>query len=103
MRHLQDKVKNFCEQHNLSTSSEARFLDIVSELGELAKEILLHTDYGKKTIDHSARLEEEVGDTIFSLIALSNSLDIDMEAALDKVLKKYELRAHNGSIGSATK
>ena len=103
MRHLQDKVKNFCEQNNLSTSSEARFLDIVSELGELAKEILLQSVYGKKTIDHSARLEEEVGDTIFSLIALSNSLDIDMEAALDKVLKKYELRAHNGSIGSTTK
>ena len=69
----------------------------------MAKEILLHSDYGKKTIDHSARLEEEVGDTIFSLISLSNSLDIDMEVALDKVLKKYELRAHNGSIGSATK
>ena len=103
MRHVQDKVKNFCEQHDLSTSSEVRFLDIVSELGELAKEILLHTDYGKKTIDHSARLEEEVGDTIFSLISLSNSLDIDMEAALDKVLKKYELRAHNGSIGSSAK
>ena len=103
MRHLQDKVKNFCEQHNLSTFSEARFLDLVSELGELSKEILLQSDYGKKTIDHSARLEEEVGDTIFSLIALSNSLDIDMEAALVKVLKKYELRAHNGSIGSATK
>ena len=103
MRHLQDKVKNFCEQHNLSTSSEARFLDLVSERGELSKEILIQSDYGKKTIDHSARLEEEVGDTIFSLIALSNSLDIDMEAALVKVLKKYELRAHNGSIGSTTK
>ena len=103
MRHLQHKVKNFCDQHNLSTSSEARFLDIVSELGEMAKEILLYSDYGKKTIDHSARLEEEVGDIIFSLIALSNSLDIDMEVALDKVLKKYELRAHNGSIGSTTK
>ena len=100
MRHLQDKVKNFCEQHNLSTSSEARFLDIVSELGEMAKEILLHSDYGKKTIDHSARLEEEVGDTIFSLISLSNSLDIDMEVALDKVLKKYKSRFNNGSIGS---
>ena len=103
MRHVQDKVKNFCEQHNLSTTSEARFLDIVSELGELAKEILLQSDYGKKTIDHSGRLEEEVGDTMFSLIALSNSFDIDMEVALDKVLKKYELRAHNGSIGSSTK
>ena len=103
MRHLQDKVKNFCEQHNLTTSSESRLLDIVSELGEMAKEILLHSDYGKKTIDRSARLEEEVGDTIFSLIALSNSFDIDMEVALDKVLKKYELRAHNGSIGSSAK
>ena len=69
----------------------------------MAKEILLQSDYGKKTIDHSGRLEEEVGDTMFSLIALSNSFDIDMEVALDKVLKKYELRAHNGSIGSSAK
>ena len=74
MRHLQDKVENFCEQHNLSKSVEARFLDVVSELGELAKEILLNSNYGKKTIENSERLEEEIGDTIFSLIALSKFL-----------------------------
>ena len=102
MRQLQDKVKNFCEHHNLSTSVEARLLDLVSELGELAKEILLNSDYGKKTIDFSERLEEELGDVIFSLIALSNSFNIDMEAALDRVLNKYQSRAHNGSIGSTT-
>ena len=100
MRHLQDKVENFCEQHNLSKSVEARFLDVVSELGELAKEILLNSNYGKKTIENSERLEEEIGDTIFSLIAPSNSVDIDMEVALDKVLNKYESRSNNGSIGS---
>ena len=100
MRHLQDKVENFCEKHNLSKSVEARFLDVVSELGELAKEILLNSNYGKKTIENSERLEEEIGDTIFSLIALSNSVDVDMEVALDKVLKKYESRSNNGSIGS---
>ena len=82
MRHLQDKVENFCQQHNLSKSVEARFLDVVSELGELAKEILLNSNYGKKTIENSERLEEEIGDTIFSLIALSNSVDIDMEVTV---------------------
>jgi len=41
MRQLQDKVKIFCEDHNLSTSAEVRLIDLVSELGELAKEILL--------------------------------------------------------------
>jgi len=102
MRQLQDKVKIFCEDHNLSTSAEVRLIDLVSELGELAKEILLNSDYGKKTIDLSEHIEEEVGDILFSLVALSNSFNIDMEASLDRVMKKYELRAHNGSIGSSS-
>jgi len=102
MRQLQDKVKIFCEDHNLSTSAEVRLIDLVSELGELAKEILLNTDYGKKTTGLNEHIEDELGDIIFSLIALSNSFNIDMEASLDRVMKKYQLRAHNGSIGSTS-
>ena len=100
MRDLQEKVKNFCEDHDLTSTSEIRLLDTISELGEVAKELLLSSDYGKRTTENNERIEEEIGDTIFSLIALSNSFEIDMEAALNKVLKKYESRAVSDSIGS---
>ena len=33
------KVRSFCNKNNLSSSIEHRVLDIVSEIGELSKEI----------------------------------------------------------------
>ena len=50
MRDLQEKVKNFCEDHDLTSSSEIRLLDTISELGEIAKELLLSSDYGKEPL-----------------------------------------------------
>ena len=66
----------------------------------MAKELLVGSDYGNKSFQHNEKIELEIGDVVFSIIALSNSLDINIEDALQKVLKKYEQRAKQGSIGS---
>lgn len=34
----------------------------------------------------------EIGDTLFTLICLSNSLDINLTEALNKTLRKYKKR-----------
>ena len=99
MRDLQEKVKNFCEDHDLTSSSQIRLIDTISELGEVAKELLLSSDYGKRTTENNERIEEEIGDTIFSLIALSNSFEIDMEAALNKVIKRSSITSGRSSTG----
>jgi len=89
---MQNTVKHFIRQHQLSCSVQSRYIDLISEAGELGKEILKATDYGKSECRPGADLTEEAGDCLFSLLALMNDLDIDAEQALQTVLQKYERR-----------
>ena len=95
MKNLQKKVLVFVERYNLKHSSEVSALDLVSEIGEVAKEILKSGNYGKNPPQKTAEMKSELGDALYSLITLANSLDIDLEEALNMVLEKYEKRIKN--------
>ena len=97
----QELVAQMTEKYNLEISPELRYIDLTSELGELGKEILLSTEYGRNEFSATDNLESEIGDTFYSLICIANSLDINLSNALIKVLQKYEKRFfEKGSIGS---
>ncbi len=101
MNSIQEKVDELIKKYNLESSVEIRFIDLISELGELGKEVLKGNDYGKKDFCNTENLESEMGDTFFSLICVANVLNIDLQNALDNVLRKYENRfSNNGNIGS---
>lgn len=101
MKDIQEKVKKLIKKYDLETSSEIRFIDLVSEVGELGKEILKGNDYGKKEYCNTENLKSEFGDVFFSLICVANELNIDLKQALDEVLKKYENRfSKKGNISS---
>ncbi len=100
MKELQQRIKEFCKKHNLESSPEHKVLDTMSELGEVAKEILKMSDYGRKPIKYRDELKSELGDLFYSLITIANSFDIDLEEALDLVLEKYGKRLKKGSAGS---
>ena len=100
MKEIQEKVKKFCEKYNIHHGPEFLTLDIQSELGEVAKEILKSSDYGNKTFEYKEEIKSEIGDLLYSLITLSNHFNIDLDAALNLVLKKYEKRLKKGSAGS---
>lgn len=100
MYNFQEIVKDFCNEYKLNCSIEFRFLDLTSELGEVGKEILKNTDYGKKNFIKNENFELELGDLLFSLLALANTCDVDIFQALFKVLEKYKKRLKNGSVGS---
>lgn len=101
MQDIQEEVKKLIKKYNLESSSEIRFIDFVSEVGELGKEILKGNNYGKKEYCNTENLESEFGDVFFSLICIANELNIDLKQALDEVLKKYENRfSKKGNIGS---
>lgn len=71
----------------------AQLARMTEELGELAREINHY--YGekpKKPTEKPRALEEEVGDLFFVLICLANSLDINLEQALDRVMDKFSTR-----------
>lgn len=100
MKELQQKIKEFCKKHNLESSPEHRVLDTMAELGEVAKEILKMSDYGRKKPEYRDELKSELGDLLYSLITIANSFDIDLEEVLNLVLEKYERRLKKGSAGS---
>ena len=100
MRKIQEKINLFCKENDLDSPVEHRVLDTMSELGEVAKEILKMSDYGRKPVEYRAGLKSELGDVLYSLITIANTFDIDLEDALSQVIKKYERRLKKGSAGS---
>jgi NTP pyrophosphatase (non-canonical NTP hydrolase) len=66
---------------------------IIEEVGEVARE--LHHRFGlkkKKATEKEADLEEELGDVIYAVICLANSLNLDLDRAWRKVMKKVYSR-----------
>ena len=66
---------------------------LTEEVGELAREINHH--YGekpKKASEESGDLTSEMGDILYILASLANSLEIDLESAFDQVMAKYRKR-----------
>tara|TARA_Y100000034_G_C6907887_1_gene421902 strand:+ start:5390 stop:5701 length:312 start_codon:yes stop_codon:yes gene_type:complete len=100
MKELQEKIKKFCKENNIESPVEHRVLDTMTELGEVAKEILKMSDYGRKTIKYREGLKSELGDVLYSLITIANTFDINLEDALQQVLEKYKKRLKKGSVGS---
>lgn len=102
MQKIQKEILDFCKTNNMETTATFRILDLVSELGELAKEVLKITAYGKnQKVVKTENLELEMGDVIFSLICLANTLDVDLQGALAMALNKYKARiAKNNDPGS---
>lgn len=69
---------------------------LTEENGELAREINHH--YGekkKKDSEQPKEIEEEIGDVLFVIMSLANSLDIDLSKAFDLVMEKFETRDNN--------
>ena len=100
LKEYQKEIKEFCSKNNLESPVEHRVLDTMSELGEVAKEVLKMSDYGRKPAEYRKELESELGDVLYSLITVANSLEVDLEDSLNQVLEKYKKRLEKGSAGS---
>ena len=100
MKDIQERVKLFCEKNELNSPLEHRVLDTMSELGEVAKEILKMSNYGKRPVKYNNNLKMELGDVLYSIITIANVFDIDLDDALNKVLIKYEQRMVKGTPSS---
>jgi NTP pyrophosphatase (non-canonical NTP hydrolase) len=97
----QERVASFVDMHALRAGAEARLLDLVSEVGEVAKEALKATRYGEEPFAVSEGWEGELADVFFSLICLANATNVDLDRALEGALEKYGQRlAGRGDAGS---
>ena len=97
MGDLQREVSRFSQRHDVGTHA----LDLVSEVGELAKEVLLATGYGRQQAAFRRELAGEIGDVLYSLLALAEACGVDAEDALRASLSKVERRlSDRGEAGS---
>ncbi|HEU0025722.1 MAG TPA: MazG nucleotide pyrophosphohydrolase domain-containing protein [Ktedonobacterales bacterium] len=72
----------------------ANLARLFEECGELAR--VINQTHGPKRVKPGERrveLEEELGDTLYVLLGLANSLEVDASAALRRALAKSEARA----------
>ncbi len=98
---LQRLVADFVAAHDLEAPVAARLLDLVSEVGEVAKEALKGTGYGREAFSPTGAWSDELADALFALLCVANSTGVDLEGALAAVLGKYEARlAARGDAGS---
>ncbi|UPV75470.1 nucleotide pyrophosphohydrolase [Halorussus limi] len=96
----QETVAEFLAEHELDSEPAYRILDLASEVGELAKDVNDSTDYGAEPEEVDVKTDE-LGDALFSLLAVAESLDVDAEEALDEALAKYRARIEaTGDPGS---
>jgi NTP pyrophosphatase (non-canonical NTP hydrolase) len=72
----------------------ANLARLFEECGELAR--VINQTHGPKRVkpgERQAELEEELGDTLYVLLVLANSLEVDASAALRQALEKAGRRA----------
>lgn len=94
MQEIQEEAHGFISQFKEGYFSlEYQMLRMTEEIGELAREI--NHVYGpkqKKSSEQIKSLKEEVGDVLFVLICLANSLDIELEEAFQLTMNKLTTR-----------
>jgi NTP pyrophosphatase (non-canonical NTP hydrolase) len=93
LKALQREVDQWLRLHGNYWQPLSQYVRLVEEVGELGRE--LNHRYGDKpraAKDKPGSVEDELGDILFVLLLLSNSLEIDLEAALFRVLAKYGAR-----------
>jgi len=97
----QERVAAFVAEHGLESDPAYRVLDLCAEVGEIAGDATKSAEYGTEPGSLDVK-EDELGDALFSLLALAERLDMDAGAALETSLAKYERRtADSGDPGSA--
>lgn len=66
---------------------------LTEEVGELAREINhVYGEKKKKDTEEENTIKAELGDNLFVLLCIANSLDIDMTESFDETMHKFNTR-----------
>jgi NTP pyrophosphatase (non-canonical NTP hydrolase) len=97
LRKIQKEVDDWISQYKLGYFKPLEILArLTEEVGEVARE--LNHMFGpkkKKPTESKTDLEMELGDVIYTVVCLANSLDIDLDKAFEKVMRKINKRDKN--------
>lgn len=94
MRKIQKQVDRWIKQHKIGYFKPLEILaGLAEEVGELARELNHH--FGpkkKKPSEKDQEIGDEIGDIIFTLVCLANSLGINLDQSFQKVMRKIYTR-----------
>ncbi len=98
----QEQVAAFVADHGMKSDPAYRILDLAAEVGEIAADATKSTEWG----DDPEALDvkrDEIGDALFSLLAVADAFDVDAGNALDDALEKYRGRIRKTGNASSGK
>ncbi len=95
LRDVQQDVDHLIreEWHNHYWAPLSSLARLTEEVGELAREI--NHRYGekpKKASEEDGDIAAELGDILYILATLANSIGVDLDAAFNQVMNKYRQR-----------
>lgn len=94
---MQKEVDTYISQFKTGYFSPlANLARLTEEVGELAREINhFHGEKKKKESEADNTIEAELGDNLFVLLCLANSLNIDMTDSFNETMRKFNTRDKN--------
>ena len=97
MKDMQIEVDDYINQFKTGYFSPlANLARLSEEVGELSREINhFYGEKKKKDSEAANTVKAELGDNLFVLLCIANSLDIDMTESFNETLDKYNGRDKN--------
>ena len=92
MKDILNTLSELLIKADAKMDTQSRMMDVASEVGELSKEVLKSTRYGRNEFTMTPEFEEEYGDVLYSLLSMGIENGIDIEANIKKMIKKMNSR-----------
>lgn len=88
MNDLQNKIWLFCEDNNLNEHIKERLMNLLGNLDKHSRSIIALSDHGNNPDKYKEELKVEFGELLFEIINVANTLNIDINEALELVMNK---------------
>lgn len=94
MKKMQEEVDEYISQFKEGYFGPLSMMArLTEEMGELAREVNhFYGEKPKKNTEEEKTMEQEIGDVLFVIICLANSLQIDLEESFNMVMDKFQSR-----------
>ncbi|GGA61431.1 nucleotide pyrophosphohydrolase [Ornithinibacillus halotolerans] len=93
-KEIQERVDTYIGQFKEGYFSPlALMARLTEEVGELAREVNhYHGEKPKKATEKENTIEDELGDILFVIACMANSLNIDLSESFNRSMNKFETR-----------
>lgn len=97
MKEMQTEVDEYIGQFKTGYFSPlANLARLTEEVGELSREINhVYGEKKKKASEDENTIKAELGDNLFVLMCIANSLDIDLTESFNETMEKFNTRDKN--------